>query len=389
MILVHTADWHVGKPMRGRDRGVEHAAVLAEIASVVDERSADVVLVAGDLFETAAPAPQAERIVYEALLALADTGAVVVVIGGNHDNPRRLAAVAPLLELGRVRLLASPRRPDEGGVQVIETPSGQTLRLGLLPFASQRTIVTAADLMAADAAEHGQKYGERLRLVIESLADEVLAGDDDAVFALMAHAMVAGGTLGGGERSAHTIFDYAVSGAAFPTSLQYVALGHLHRTQEVVGSGCPTWYPGSPLQLDFGEEQDDKHVLVVDVDPGAPASVEAVALRSGRRLRTIEGTLAELGDLTGSTGDDWLRVRVDEPARAGLAEEVRDLFPHAVDITVHRSEHEVPTVERAARLGRSPRELFDEYLAEQGVEDDRLTALFDDLLEEVTASGAT
>lgn len=388
MILVHTADWHVGKLMRGRSRAEEHAAVLAEIATVAEDRSADVVLVAGDLFETAAPAPEAERVVYEALLALADTGAAVAVIGGNHDNPRRLAAVAPLLELGGVRLLAAPRRPDDGGVQTIEAPSGQMLRLGLLPFTSQRTIVTAADLMNADAAEHGQKYGERLRRVIEALAEAVLEGGDGDVFALMVHAMVAGGSLGGGERSAHTIFEYAVSGAAFPTGLQYVALGHLHRTQEVVSSGCPTWYPGSPLQLDFGEEQDDKHVLVVEVDPGTPATVEAVALSSGRRLRTVEGTLDELAAMAGTTGDDWLRVRLDEPARAGLAEEVCDLLPDVVDITVRRTDVETDRPERAPRLGRSPRELFDEYLAEEGVDDDRLTDLFDDLHEEVAASGA-
>ena len=88
-------------------------------------------LVAGDLFDTAAPTPESEQIVYQALLGLAATGAHVVVVSGNHDNERRLQAVAPLLELGRVTVAASFRRPDDGGVVEVapETaPSGPRWR---------------------------------------------------------------------------------------------------------------------------------------------------------------------------------------------------------------------------------------------------------------------
>ena len=72
MRFLHTSDWHVGKAIRGRSRADEHAAVLAEIAGVADERDVDLVLVVGDLFDAAAPPPEAERIVYDALLRLAE-----------------------------------------------------------------------------------------------------------------------------------------------------------------------------------------------------------------------------------------------------------------------------------------------------------------------------
>src|SRR3954451_899892 len=100
--LLHTSDWHVGKAIRGASRADEHRAVLAEIAELVGAHDADVVVVAGDLFDSATPSPESEQIVYEALLALASTGATVVVIAGNHDNARGLRAVAPLLALGNV-----------------------------------------------------------------------------------------------------------------------------------------------------------------------------------------------------------------------------------------------------------------------------------------------
>ena len=170
MRFLHTGDWHVGKALRGRSRADEHRAVLAEVASVAEAEQVDAVLVAGDLFDTAAPSAESEQIVYEALLALARTGAHVVVVSGNHDNERRLQAVAPLLELGRVTVAASFRRPDDGGV--IEVPSrdgAERARVALLPFLSQRWVVRADELMATAADQQAQAYGERMRLLIQAL----------------------------------------------------------------------------------------------------------------------------------------------------------------------------------------------------------------------------
>ena len=102
-----------------------------------------------------------------------------------------------------------------------------------------------------------------------------------------------GGVLGGGEREAHTILDYAVSATAFPADAQYVALGHLHRSQVIAGP-CPIRYSGSPLQLDFGETADRKSVLVAEAHPGRPVELREHLLTAGRRLRTLEGTLEEV-----------------------------------------------------------------------------------------------
>ena len=137
MKLLHTSDWHVGKAMRGQSRADEHEAVLTEITAVAGAEAVDLVLVTGDLFETSAPAPESEAIVYRHLLGLAATGAKVVVIAGNHDNPRRLAAVTPLLALGQVTLLAEPAKADAGGVVRFETANGEKVNLALLPFVAR------------------------------------------------------------------------------------------------------------------------------------------------------------------------------------------------------------------------------------------------------------
>ena len=376
MRILHTSDWHVGRTIRGRSRDEEHRAVLAEIAEIAAAEAVDLVLVVGDLFDTAAPTPAAERIVYRALLDLAATGATVVVVAGNHDNERRLQAVEPLLDLGRVivRPLLAPA--DAGGVVEV----GEA-RVALVPFLSHRWIVRADELMALDADQHAGRYAERLRQVVERLT----AGfAPDKVNLVVAHLTATGGLIGGGERTAH-IFGYDVSGSIFPASAHYVALGHLHRPQRIAGP-CPIWYSGSPLQLDFGETGDTKAVLLVEAVPGAPAEVREVPLRSGRRLRNVRGSLSDLRTMAGTTGDDWLRVFVREPARAGLADDVRDLFPEAVDVVLETVEQERRPSRAEQRQGRSARELFGDYLAERDAVDERVLALFDELYEEAHAA---
>ena len=135
MKLLHTSDWHVGKQIRGRSRADEHRAVLAEIVSVAERESVDVVLVVGDLFEHAAPTPDSDEIVYRTLLDLAATGARVVVVTGNHDNARRFDAVSPVFAAAGVDVLAHPRPPDGGGCRTITVASGET---GTYPAASSR-----------------------------------------------------------------------------------------------------------------------------------------------------------------------------------------------------------------------------------------------------------
>src|SRR5215211_3765777 len=96
MKLLHTADWHLGKVLKGLARIDEQAAVLAELVAVAEREAVDLVIVAGDLFEAAAPSPEAQRLAWSTLLALRATHAEVVVIAGNHDSPAAFEAVRPV-----------------------------------------------------------------------------------------------------------------------------------------------------------------------------------------------------------------------------------------------------------------------------------------------------
>ena len=384
MKLLHTSDWHVGKAIRGRSRAGEHEAVLAEMAAVADREAVDLVLVGGDLFDSAAPPPEAERIVYDALLALtAERTRPVVVIAGNHDSGARLAAVAPVFAAHGVTVLDRPTPPAAGGLVELETGAG-VARVALLPFPSQRSVVTAEALMTTDASEQGTSYADRVRRLLDVLGASFEGSG--AVDVLLAHLMVMGGTMGGGERGAHTIFDYWVPAAAFPSSAAYAALGHLHRAQRLDGP-CPIRYCGSPLQLDFGETANEPSVDVVTADPDrAGVDIRPVALSAGRRLRVLRGTPdALLAIDPDSLEGAHLKLVVESGPRAGLADELRARFPDAVEVVL--AGRDLDTVDdgadaAATRRGRSPHDLFADYLAEVDATDERVVALFDALVDE-------
>lgn len=382
MRILHTADWHVGKTLRGRSRAGEHRAVLDEIVGIARDEAVDLVLVAGDQFDRAVPSPESEEIVYDALLKLARSVAHVVVIAGNHDSARRLNAIGPLLEVANITSAASVQAPDRGGVVRLAAATGETACVALFPFQSKRGIVTAEALMGGDPDDHQKEYSDRCRKIAQALCSQFASGTVNLV---VGHLTVVGATAGGGERTAH-IVDYYVLADIFPESAHYVALGHMHRPQKIPGR-CPIRYAGSPFAMDFGETHGEHSVTLVEAEAGRPARARRVPLTSGRALRTIRGNILQLEEMAGTTGDDFLRVFVEQPPSPGLAETVRDMFPHAVDVVLDRPEGTGagrPPVD--PRELRDPRVQFRRYLKEARIEGDRLAKLFDELLDEEHAS---
>lgn len=385
MRFLHTSDWHVGKVLKGHSRLDEQRAVLGEVVRVAREREVDAVLVAGDLYESAAPTAEAQQLVVQALIALRGTGAEVIAMAGNHDHAATFEAYRPLMAAAGITLLGRVRRPDDGGVVGFTARStGEPVRVAVLPFLSQRYAVRAAELVARTPAENAAGYDQSVRDLLAALTAGFGAG---AVNLVMAHLTVTGAAFGGGgERAAQSIFEYHVPATAFPADAHYVALGHLHRRQ-ALPAPCPVHYCGSPLAVDFGEQDNTHVVLVVEAGVGTPAAVTEVPITAGRRLRTVRGTVAELAGLADEVGADYLRVYVREPASAGLREQVQALLPNALEVRIDPEFAAAADRTRAStsdRTDRGPGELFAEFCRHRGVADPRVEALFarlqDDLL---------
>jgi exonuclease SbcD len=356
MRFLHTADWHLGKTLRGHSRLDEQARALDQIAAGAAAAKVDAVLIAGDVYESAMPVPEAEELALGFLARLCREGIACVLIAGNHDQPRKLAALQELLENLRIHVRAEVRPAARGGVVELAARDGRERALvAALPFVPERKIVDAATLMQSEHAGH-QRYADRLGDVLDALCASFRR---DTVNLVLAHVLISGARFGTGERQLHLGEIFALSPERLPANAHYAALGHLHRPQEIKGAPCRAAYSGSLIELDFGEKEQDKRAVLIEAAPGRPARLEDLPITAGRRLRDLEGTLAELERAAAGAGDAFLRVtvRVSEPS-PGIEDRVRTLLPNALDVRQEWPRADAAGAAAAAPRPRDARERF-------------------------------
>ncbi len=332
MRFLHTGDWHIGKAIRGRSRAQEFAAVLDEVVDVAVDARVDAVLLAGDVYEHRAPSPEADAIVFDALLRLHDAGIRVVAIPGNHDSALRLEAFGKLLRPIGVEVVARVVQPDRGGV--VEVPSrdgAEVADVACVPFVPERRFGDAAELFDATEswyASYAQGMGDLLSAMTAGLRP-------GRVSVVLAHLFTDGAlvTPGGGERELTIGMAYAVPPSRLPGHVSYLAFGHVHMPQAVKGSPAPARFAGSLLQLDFGEAGQRKSVTIVEARAGRPAGIEEVHLSAGRQLRDIRGPLDRVLAAGAEAGDAFLRVFVETDGPVpGIADRIREELPNALDV---------------------------------------------------------
>lgn len=390
MRFLHTSDWHLGKPLRNHRRDQEYEAALFEVLDIAKHTQIDCLLLAGDIFDSVAPPPEAERIFFEFLRELVGARIQAVIIAGNHDHPRRLEAYSRILDLVNVQVRGQSTPPTEGGVVEVTARDGHTTAMiATLPWVPERKAREWASL--TEGGQHYQDYAEEVARRINDLSQGYRA---DTVNLLLAHVYLSGSKVApeSGERPLSIGDVYAITSQRIPTSVQYAALGHVHMPQEFPLANA--YYCGSLVQVDFGEAGQKKRVNIVDVSPGAKAKVDFVPLTSIKQLRNVgshkEGlTLEQIKAQVDDLGEDYLKVflKADAPA-PGLAEQVRELLPNAVDIVVQRPEREGDQRQQTAR--QTPAEMFTDYYRQTHSAEppEELMALFNELYEETAHEAA-
>ena len=347
MKIVHTSDWHVGRRWKGIQRLDELEAVLDHLAAFIERESIDLVLHTGDVFESRNPPAEAEQLVNRLLLRVGRTGAHMLVIAGNHDDPLRLDARSMLTELVNVQIIGRARPASRGGTRTIETRRGEKAIVAALPFASPGAWVSALDLAGEEASARA-KYARMFELAVEDLCG---AFRQDAVNLFMAHTFIEGAIFGESERRVHIGEDWAAAPQSLPSTASYIALGHMHMPQKV-DVPVPAWYAGSLLQMDFGEVGEEKSFAVVTASPGEPATVEHVPYEGGLPLVDLRVSLAEIE----AAADEhrhgcWVRVTVPLTEKdPDLNRKVRELLPNALVVRA-----ELPDAEEQLDVRLDPR----------------------------------
>src|SRR4029453_16631535 len=178
----------------------EYAKALDQVAAIAKDKEVDAVLIAGDVFDSPAPPPEAEKLAYNFLAKLVPDRAPCALIGGNHDHPRKLDALAALLESLGIHVRHEVRPPDQGGVVSLRSKDGkEEAKVAVLPFVAERKVVDACLVMEAEH-KRSREYGRRIEQILAAL---VKALPLTTVNIVLAHLLVDGARVGTGGRERH------------------------------------------------------------------------------------------------------------------------------------------------------------------------------------------
>ena len=391
MRILHTSDWHLGRTFHGRVLDDAHAAFADHLVELVAAEAVDAVLIAGDVYDRAIPPNDAVALLDETLRRLTERTRVVLT-PGNHDSARRLGFAADLMREGliiRARTAGLDRGiilPDADGneaaiVHALPYLDPDAAREILPPLLAERLgeetpAKHSADNDQTEDGDTSPRPGppERPRLprsheAVVSAALRLVAADLDRLRAgrsrrlpslLMAHAFVVGGEACESERDIRVGGVDSVPSGVFTTlggsplaersgGLDYVALGHLHRPQELTRPTGPRLvYSGSPLPFSFDEAEGarnsaTKSSVLLDLSADGVTGLERIPTPVLHQVRTLTGTMPELlspafDDATGA----WVRVILQGERPPGALATLKERFPSLLAF-----QHEAPT--RTAR----------------------------------------
>lgn len=295
MRILHSSDWHLGQHFMGKTRQTEHQAFLAWLIEQVQTYAVDAVLVVGDIFDTGAPPSYARELYNHFIVELRQSGAELLVLGGNHDSVAMLGESKTLLAQLNTRVIPSVCAELNEQVLVLHTRAGQPgAILCAIPFIRPR------DVLFSQAGESAQAKQQNLQSAIQQHYQQLYAlacARRDELGGTLPIIATGHLTTVGASASESVREIYVGSLEAFPTSAfppaAYIALGHIHRPQKVGGLEHIR-YCGSPIPLSFDEAKQQKEVLLVDVNNDGLQHVTALPVPRFQPLLSLRGSLNEL-----------------------------------------------------------------------------------------------
>lgn len=397
--IIHTADWHLGKPLHDLSRVQEHDIFLDWLLDKIKELDADALLIAGDVFDSGLPPQKVLKQWYGFVKKLKQIGDCrLVVIGGNHDSPLQLESAAPVLELLDVRVDGRVKEDPADRILLLPDSENPQVAVAMIPYlrdADLRVGTFGEDLNEIRTkVEKGirQKYEESARVLDQYSCPAVATG----------HLTVSGMKNSDSEQAIIGGIE-GVSHELFPERFGYVALGHLHRPQSRDGNRVR--YSGSPIPLSFSEAEDKKEVRVLDVSPDGIEN-SSLPIPPSRNLVQLvvpfDDMESSIREFSPESYDlrTWVEIKVKNPTfTEKLNEEVRGIAKGEYDVIKVVSDRG-DEADNAIRnwdendnefILKDPRKVFERLLQDRGVpegeEHVRLTELFQYVLRKEQEEG--
>ena len=322
MKVLHTSDWHLGRSLYGQKRYTEFGQFLDWLSTTIVSEQVDILLVAGDIFDTSAPSNRAQSLYYQFLCRVAASPCHhIIVIAGNHDSPTFLDAPKALLRSLDVHVIGAAAENIDDEILLLKDAEGcAELLVCAVPYLRDRDIrqVQAGESLADK--DHNLLEGIRNHYhdVTERAESQRKTLCLDIPIIAMGHLFTAGGQTidGDGVRELYVGSLAHVNASIFPPCIDYVALGHLHVPQKIGGAEHMR-YSGSPLAMGFGEARQQKSVCLVDFSDftnvsAAKPAVELLDVPVFQQLRKVSGNWAEISEqlltLVDSRQPVWLEI---------------------------------------------------------------------------------
>ncbi|MDQ4141255.1 MAG: exonuclease SbcCD subunit D C-terminal domain-containing protein [Bacteroidota bacterium] len=317
MKILHTSDWHLGKRLEQCERTDEHQHFLDWLLTYIRDENVEVLLIAGDVFDTGSPSNTALKQYYDFLWALRTTDCrEVVIIGGNHDSVATLNAPQTLLKYFQVHVIGGVPAEFTEQIIPIKNNAGSTeLVVCAVPFLRDKDVRLSVPGETHEERESRLKEGicAHYRQLVSHIAPYK---QQQIPVIAMGHLFAAGGSTSDSEKEIHVGNLGQICGDQFPTEFDYIALGHLHRPQ-VVNKMSHIRYCGSPIPLSFSEVEDTKLVLLLDFVDGKLTTLTEVEVPCCRKLIRLKGDLDTVKHrITQIVNDNsvypaWVEVQVE------------------------------------------------------------------------------
>ncbi|MEA4846352.1 MAG: exonuclease SbcCD subunit D [Clostridiaceae bacterium] len=374
MRILHTSDWHLGKTLDNINRIEEQRQFIDELCGIAEREAVDLVLVAGDIFDTYNPSSAAEELFYDAVDRLNAKGTrAVVVIAGNHDSPDRLCAASPLAYKNGIVLLGYPGsnagvfgsspvlQAGPGWLEIKPGSSEHSAVIIALPYPSESRL---DQLISADLQEDKlqEAYSDKISELLNNLSRNFR---EDTVNLIVSHLYLRDGKTSDSERQLGGAL--VVDPCRLPGNAHFIALGHLHRPQRIKSAPSPTYYSGSPIAYSFSETDYSKVVYVVDAVPGKEAEVKEVLLNSGKPLKqwkAMNGIAEALRWCEeGRDLNAWIDLEIYTDRAITLEEQklLRELNPGIINIRPVVADDKESVIGFENREGKKIEELFKDY----------------------------
>ncbi|MBX9598354.1 MAG: exonuclease SbcCD subunit D C-terminal domain-containing protein [Burkholderiales bacterium] len=296
MKIFHTSDWHLGRTLYAKKRYVEFEAFLNWLIEQIQLKSPDLLIVAGDIFDTTTPSNKAQELYYQFLCKVAANTACrhMVIVGGNHDSPSLLNAPKQLLKQLKIHVVGNISPDYRDDVLELKDLNGITQALVCaIPYLRDRDIRILEEYELAEDKDKNfmqaiQDYYAKVCEHAEVLRQQL---EHPVPIIATGHLFVTGGkTLkddGVRELYVGSLAQFAAND--FPPNIDYLALGHLHVPQ-IVASKDNYRYSGSPLAMGFGEARQQKIIIEADVNVGN-VTITEIAIPKFQSLERVAGDL--------------------------------------------------------------------------------------------------